>query len=734
MAGCQTFALPAAGKALAKLDAGVNKLLSPVISVMKDLAISTQVSEKAFMRQTGASQEMASGIRTAHIELRGLGVTAESAGATMNALYNTTTDFTMASKSMRESLVETGAVLGQLGVAEQDFAQGLQNSTKMFGQSQEQAEATSRELVAHAKDLGVSVGALAQQYASMGPQLAKFGQQGTKAFKDLAHISKITGMEMSKVLGIANKFDTFEDAAGMAGKLNAALGGNFVNAMDMMMETDPAARFGMVRDAITDAGLSFDDMSYYQKQFYTESLGLSDVGDLAQMLSGDMEGLSGDMGKSSDDLIAMKEAAQENQNIMEQWQALLREASPVLIEIVDGLSAVLKVLQKNVWILKSAIVALFAFKGVMILAKVSLVAFNVVLGVLKLLQSAQLAKTMAQTTAQLAGTTATIADTTAKGAQATVTGALTTAQTAQAASTAAVGTASTGAAPAILAVAAAMLALGVGIAIAAVGVAVMVVSFKDLGESAKWAAAGIALLMIPFLALMALAYAVIAGPQAAITTGVVAFFLSLAAAAVMLGAGIMLAALGISVLILAFKELFTIMPITDFFIFTTILVGLYLAFSVLGVLAPLAALGMMAFAGGMLAIGLALATLMPTMLIFDRFTDSILALVGQQSGLAQIAKEFKEIGKAIDEMPAVKTVALTALMATTAATTVAAGVPGALAGAVAGAIGGTPGGGGATGGGREVKVQINLDRGATQDFLSGKTKTFIGKESFKALG
>ena len=32
-------------------------------------------------------------------------------------------------------------------------------------------------------------------------------------------------------------------------------------------ETDPAARFDMMTDAIKDAGLSFDDMSYYQKKF-----------------------------------------------------------------------------------------------------------------------------------------------------------------------------------------------------------------------------------------------------------------------------------------------------------------------------------------------------------------------------------------------------------------------------------------------------------------------------------
>ena len=122
-------------------------------------------------------------------------------------------------------------------------------------------------MVETAKALGVAPAQLSAQFAEMGPQLAKFGTQGGKAFKELARISKLTGMEMSKVLAITNKFDTFEGAAEQAGQLNAALGGNFVNAMDLMMATDPAERFGMIRDAILDTGLTFDDMSYYQKQF-----------------------------------------------------------------------------------------------------------------------------------------------------------------------------------------------------------------------------------------------------------------------------------------------------------------------------------------------------------------------------------------------------------------------------------------------------------------------------------
>jgi hypothetical protein len=250
----------------------------------------------------------------------------------------------MTNKDQREALAETGAVLQQLGVDQQTYATIIQNTTKMMGQSAGQAEATSRELVAFAKDIGVAPAQLTAQFSQMGRSMARFGAQGVQAFKDLARIQKITGMEMSKVLSLTDQFDTFEDAAKLTGKLNAALGGNFVNAMDMMMETDPAERFGMIRDSILDAGLSFNEMSYYQRKFYTDSLGLSDVGDLAMMLSGNMDSLDDSMEQNSASLIEMKKNAQAVQSLQKQWNALLAAATPIIIPLIKALRSMMTAL------------------------------------------------------------------------------------------------------------------------------------------------------------------------------------------------------------------------------------------------------------------------------------------------------------------------------------------------------------------------------------------------------
>jgi len=325
-------------KLLAKGDA----LLSKLWGQAKDLVFEYDKLTKEFEKQFQLNEEYTDSIRTSYKELNEYGVSLEEATKAQGALVKGVTDYTLMAKGQRDMLLENAAVATQLGVGIDDYAKGIQNSMKIFGQSAAEAVTTQSKLAATARALGRDQGEFAAAYAQSASALAKFGDQGVKAFGDLQRIAKITGMEMEKVLQLTNKFDTFEDAATMTGKLNAALGGNFVNAMDMMMETDPAARFGNIRDAILDSGLSFDTMSYYQKQFYTESLGLGDVGDLALMLSGNMDMLTDSTNQSAESLIEQKKRAKDVMTMEEAWNAILAENVEFFVDIAELLQALVR--------------------------------------------------------------------------------------------------------------------------------------------------------------------------------------------------------------------------------------------------------------------------------------------------------------------------------------------------------------------------------------------------------
>ena len=313
--------------------------LTTFVDNIVNLAVDLYDVEKGFQKATGASEDFAREVTNTYEATRLYGVSAQEASEATQSLYTNFTDFTMIGADARAELTETAGVLQELGVSFDSYANSVQTATKALGVATDQADDMMRELTAHAMDMGVPVGQLTQQFAQMSPQLAKLGSNAVQSFKDMARVSKITGLEMNKLLQITNKFDTFEGAAEQAGKLNAALGGNFVNAMDLMMTEDPVERFSMIRDSILDAGLSFDEMSYYQRQFYTESLGLSEVADLAKLMSGDFEALDGDIGKTSDDYEEMAKRAANVQKMQESFQNLLAEFTPIITPIIDGLAS-----------------------------------------------------------------------------------------------------------------------------------------------------------------------------------------------------------------------------------------------------------------------------------------------------------------------------------------------------------------------------------------------------------
>jgi hypothetical protein len=287
------------------------------------------------MRTTGANRDFARSITESYVETRKFGATAKETSATAQDLFLTFTDFTMVTDDARKNLIEAGTALQRMGVSNQDFAKSIQLSTKALGMSTDQAAQNMLNLEKFAENLGVAPQQLAADFANAGDMVAKLGQNGVKAFKDLQVVMKVTGMSMESILSITNKFDTFEGAAEMAGKLNAALGGNFVNAMDLMMATNPAERFEMIRDSIMDTGLAFDDMSYYQKQFYADSLGLKDVNELALLMSGNIDLMDGSVQQSQQSMVDAAQRARDLQTVQEKLQTAFIQLIPVVMPLID---------------------------------------------------------------------------------------------------------------------------------------------------------------------------------------------------------------------------------------------------------------------------------------------------------------------------------------------------------------------------------------------------------------
>ena len=158
-----------------------------------------------------------------------------------------------------------------------------------MGVSQKAAGDMAAQLVLMGKQAGITAGKMASDFQSSAGRLAIYGKSNIKVFKQLAAQAKATGLEMSTLLGISEKFDTFEGAADSAANLNAVLGTQ-LSTLELMNATD-AERIKMMKEQVQASVGNFDSLDKFTKMHIAHAMGLKDVGEAQRLLSKVLHGL-----------------------------------------------------------------------------------------------------------------------------------------------------------------------------------------------------------------------------------------------------------------------------------------------------------------------------------------------------------------------------------------------------------------------------------------------------------
>lgn len=278
------------------------------------------------------------------------GVTSAEAGEAFLAVNNVFTDLRNVSKSARTDIVRTTAILQELGVAGDVTASNIQFMTKVLGTSAEQASHTQRELFLLARTIDMPPEAMATAFQDAMPALAAFGSESTEVFKRLQVNARAAGMEVSDVLSIVEQFDTFDGAAQAVGRLNAILGGPFLNSLEMVTTTDPTERMKMLSGAVNDAGLAFDDMSYYQRKALADAMGM-DIPQLALLMRDGFDQAVPSAQMSQAEMAKLAEEAAEFQTVMDE----LKQTGMLLAQSLMPLVDVIKMIANGIQTLTTSV-------------------------------------------------------------------------------------------------------------------------------------------------------------------------------------------------------------------------------------------------------------------------------------------------------------------------------------------------------------------------------------------
>ena len=258
--GGLTTAMDMLGNTLDTVIVKFGELVTEVMKEVKELDTLTI----QFQAATGASAAMASNIGGLTDRLRVFGVSNKEAAETVDALYKNFTMFTQLNVDTQDKLGDTVALLGELGVSASTSAKLLESSFRTFGNSVEESNQLLVDMRGTARALQIPIEQLTSDFLEQESAFAILGDKGPEAFKKIAAASKSTGIAVSNLIDISDKFDDFDTAVSMAANLQAF--GITLDPIAAQVEQGPLARVMMLKDAFIDAGYTAENFVKLSRQ------------------------------------------------------------------------------------------------------------------------------------------------------------------------------------------------------------------------------------------------------------------------------------------------------------------------------------------------------------------------------------------------------------------------------------------------------------------------------------
>jgi len=286
---------------------------------------------------TGAAEGLGAAMSASREHTQGLAIRYEELSKYVTTAYQSIAIFSEESKKSQGAMLGATAALTKLGVSGEVTAKNLNSLTKGLGMTGEGASKVTMDLAKVAKSLGsfMTPGKIAQEFSNALPKLAAYGKGATREFYKLAGQAKATGLEIGTLLGVAGKFDTFEDAANNTAQLNALLGTQ-LNSVDMLTASDEE-RLMMMKENFDQTGKSWEGLDRFEKKALAQASGFEDMQKAAQYFGTSMEDIQEAQEAADPALVSQNElndAMKKGVSLQEQWAAMLEGIKFKLAKII----------------------------------------------------------------------------------------------------------------------------------------------------------------------------------------------------------------------------------------------------------------------------------------------------------------------------------------------------------------------------------------------------------------
>ena len=291
-----------------------------------------------FFKLTQAGKEYVRVLDSSIDALRGQGLSILNVSQNMGSLFENTVLFRDASNSTRRELVSFVSVLDQAGISADASTRMIQILNMTYLDTGKQTKAATERIIQFARAAGISGRVAAADFANAATVIAAHGEGMEEVFKGLLTQTRATGLGMNDILGVAGQFSTFEKSAQAVGRLNALMGGPYLNSIEMVyMAEDERVR--AVLAAMEASGKSWRSMDRFTRQAYASAAGITDMTKANELFS---KGLIGfDMAavkakKAAKEQETLEKAAKKATDIMTNFKNVLIGFAISFRPLIDG--------------------------------------------------------------------------------------------------------------------------------------------------------------------------------------------------------------------------------------------------------------------------------------------------------------------------------------------------------------------------------------------------------------
>jgi hypothetical protein len=309
-----------------------NSFLGQEIAVRK-YAATVQSFHVDLRRGTGFTRRYTEQFERLKSTASDLGITQDDLAKTQMSLHNEFTAFDSLSKSQRDNITKLSLVYQNLGVDAATVGQTFDQLRFSMGLAGDEGAMAFANLNKTAKATGQSFDKVAKSFVELGPELARFGSDGTRVFDALTSRARTLGLTTKDAFDIADSLDTFQGAAEITGRLNAQFGMQ-LNSVELM-KASHEDRIELLRDEFQLSGRSFQSLHRRQKQMLASILG-RDVGTVAKLFGEEMQiqAIGGEAGETTNinDFIKTQD----------RYKAMAQNFNEIWLDKKGGLNAVIK--------------------------------------------------------------------------------------------------------------------------------------------------------------------------------------------------------------------------------------------------------------------------------------------------------------------------------------------------------------------------------------------------------